>query len=114
MIIRKENLEELLIECPKEGRGILHRWDYIKEKIPCSGVLSFSYLELEPGSEIGYHQHVDTFEVYYITKGCGEINDGGGVSAVSEGYLIMTDKGKYHSLFNNGKERLSLIAFICS
>jgi mannose-6-phosphate isomerase-like protein (cupin superfamily) len=113
VLIKKTGLKSICVEKPKDGVGLLHRWDYIQEQIPCASLASFSYIELEPGASIGKHQHVDNFEVYYFTAGEGRAMDNDEEVAVSAGDLLLTQKGGHHALINTGKTKISFIAFIC-
>ena len=69
-------------------------------------------LRLKPGSEIGYHTHVDDYELYYILSGTGSLNDNGEIKPVSTGDLIYTADGAGHSLLNDGEEDLELLAIV--
>ena len=114
MLIKKRKIQKSIVENPKEGKGILSKWDYIKDQIPCSKIMTFSNLELEPGSHIGRHQHIDNFEVYCFIDGKGSVNDNGADCVVEPGDVLITGTGEYHSLTNTGEGVLRLIAFICS
>jgi mannose-6-phosphate isomerase-like protein (cupin superfamily) len=112
LLIKKTSLKSTSVEKPKDGVGLLHRWDYIKEQVPCARLASFSYIELEPGASIGKHQHVDNFEVYYFISGEGKAVDNDDEVAVRPGDLLLTERGGHHALINTGKTNISFIAFI--
>ncbi|MEI6092802.1 MAG: cupin domain-containing protein [bacterium] len=120
MLIRKKDISEFLVEKPKDGKGLLHKWDYISDKVLLNSntsglsLSSFSYLELEPGSEIGFHQHKDNMEVYYIINGSGEVSDNGVKQSVTSGDFLLTGRGESHSLYNNNNKVMTLVAFICA
>ena len=113
MLIKKKDIKRSIIGNPREGKGILNKWDYIKDQIPCSNITTFSYLELEPNSQIGVHRHIDDFEVYCFIEGEGKVDDNGTESVIEPGDLLITGAGECHSLTNTGEVNLSLIAFIC-
>jgi mannose-6-phosphate isomerase-like protein (cupin superfamily) len=108
------DLKENIVEKPKDGKGLLHRWDYIKDVIPCSNLTSFSSIELEPGAQIGDHQHLENFEVYCFIEGEGKALDNDKEVLVQQGDMLITEKGGNHSLTNTGRTKLKFIAFICS
>jgi oxalate decarboxylase/phosphoglucose isomerase-like protein (cupin superfamily) len=114
MLIKKVDLKENIVEKPKDGKGLLHRWDYIKEAIPCSELTAFSFIELEPGAQIGNHQHLDNFEVYYFIEGEGKALDNDKEVLVEQGDMLITQKRGNHSLTNIGKGKFKFVAFICS
>ena len=114
MLIRRGDIKGSVVEAPREGKGILNKWDYIKEHLPCSNIITFSYLELEPNSRIGRHHHIDNFEVYCFIDGEGSADDNGTEVVVGPGDVLITNSGEYHSLTNIGASNLKLIAFIAN
>ena len=69
-------------------------------------------LRMEPGSEIGFHTHTGDFELYYILKGTGVVNDNGEEKPVGTGTLIYTPDGDSHSLLNTGDDEMELLAIV--
>ena len=67
---------------------------------------------IPPGSGIGKHDHVDEDEIYIVKYGSGLLDDNGEEKTVSAGDTIITGRGAYHSLLNNGKEDLVITAVI--
>lgn len=112
-MIKKSN--ELLKEIKEQMRGgkgaveLIHfaTPDDLKGKARLCAKIS-----LEPGSSIGYHEHANEEEIYYIIKGKGNINDNGVVQEVNVGDSVITGNGASHSIENTGSEVLELIAVI--
>jgi quercetin dioxygenase-like cupin family protein len=67
---------------------------------------------LEPGSSIGYHQHVNNCELIYILSGEGTVNEDGVETKVSAGEVSYCGKGHWHSLTNTGKENLQIYCVV--
>ena len=114
MLLKKIDAQKVVVEKAKDGKGILHRWDYIKTQIPCTSLMTLSYLELEPGSSIGKHQHVDNFEAYYFIDGDGVAVDNDKEVVVTKGDLLITEDGEHHALTNTGQTNLRFLAFIAA
>ncbi len=70
----------------------------------------FALQVLPPGSCIGYHQHTEDVEAYYIIKGVGRVNDNGTAVTVSSGDMVFCAKGDSHSIENIGDGNLDFIA----
>ena len=65
----------------------------------------FARLTLEPGTSIGFHEHVGEAEVFVVISGTGEIDDNGVKSTVAAGDTIqvkLTCKSGYGNLRENG------------
>ncbi len=67
---------------------------------------------IPPGSGIGPHDHVDEDEIYIVRYGSGILDDNGEEKLVSAGDTIITGRGAYHSITNNGHEDLVITAVI--
>lgn len=67
---------------------------------------------LEPGCSVGYHEHHQESETYYILTGEGEYNDDGKKRMVKPGDITFTPDGHGHELINTGKENLEFMALI--
>lgn len=64
------------------------------------------------GCEIGYHEHHNESETYYIISGQGVYNDNGTNRPVSAGDITFTPDGFGHGLDNTGTENLVLMALV--
>jgi len=71
-------------------------------------------LTLEPGCSIGYHEHVDEDEIYYILKGQAVFTDSTAVSeqVLEPGDAAVTLSGESHAIRNDGTETLEILAII--
>lgn len=97
-----------------DGKGnvqILHILDM--DQFSGKGRL-FAKITLAPGSSIGFHQHNNDFETYFITKGEGIVNDNGTTTKVSVGDVVYTPNGESHSIENeaNNPTDLEFMALI--
>ncbi len=69
-------------------------------------------LTLEPGTSIGFHEHVNEEEVFVVVRGRGRVTDGDTVAEVEEGDTILTGDGAGHAVEALGDVPLELIAVI--
>lgn len=73
---------------------------------------TFAFAELEPGAEVGFHEHEGESECYYILSGEGIYDDNGELVPVKSGDVTFTPTGTGHGLKNTGSEKMTFIALI--
>ena len=115
MIFKSSELEKVVVEKPRGGAGEM-KCDFAFQMGKAPEGSSFqvaAYQTLEPGSGVGYHQHVDNEELYVILSGQGTFTDNGKVGKpVGPGDMTLTLKGEWHGIDNTGSEPLIFIAVI--
>lgn len=67
---------------------------------------------LEPGSTIGYHKHETNSEIIYILSGTGRCLIDDGEEILPAGSVHYCEKGRSHSLRNDGTENLVFFAVV--
>ena len=97
------------------GHGILHaEYAFTRDKaLKDQAVKEVSWLRLEPGDSVGYHQHVANEDVYVIVSGEGVFKDKDGRDKpVKAGDIMIVRKGESHGIANSGKEPLVFVDVI--
>ena len=69
--------------------------------------LSLSLTELNPGKETNGHSHKEADEVYVFINGEGRIEAEEKTILVKGGDVVAIPGGKFHKVFNEGKDILS-------
>ena len=102
-----------VVEKARGGTGEVVFHDIVtKEEMNGHGSL-YSMAVLRPHSSIGYHQHVDNTEQYFILKGSGIFVDTDGSRVpVGPGDVCYIEVGQSHGLENPGDEELTFMALI--
>lgn len=72
----------------------------------------YAKVTLEKGCSLGYHEHHNESETYYILSGHGLYNDNGREYEVKAGDCTFTGDGFGHGLVNLGTEDLVFMALI--
>ena len=72
----------------------------------------YAEVTLEPGCSLGYHEHHNESETYYIIKGEGEYNDDGTKRPVIAGDMTFTPDNHGHGIANTGDTDLVFMALI--
>lgn len=109
----KRGTETTHIDSPRLGKGRMKMNTIISDKDQVEGLSLFATLELDIDSEIGYHQHINEAEAYFIVSGTGEFTGNDGFKKqVSSGDLCLIEKGQSHGLKNIGNQPLSFIAIV--
>ena len=72
----------------------------------------YSIVTMNPGADVGYHQHNHEWEVFYVLTGTGEINDNGNIVQVSPGDVITTPVDGWHGFKNTGDKDFTFLALI--
>ena len=67
---------------------------------------------LEPGASIGYHQHEQEEEIYYIINGVATVNDNGQTRTVYPGEGVYAGGGDCHAIANDGHVPLEFLSII--
>jgi len=112
MIRRADTVEVNTREDMRGGKGtvrIEHFWqkDELKSKTRLC-----ARLVLEPGTSIGFHEHVDEEEIFIVLRGQGQVLDGDQQAVVNPGDTILTGDGSGHAVESVGSEPLVMIALI--
>ena len=74
---------------------------------------SLAEAALEPGQATERHYHERSEEIYFVTKGSGELEIDGERRTVRPGDSILIPPGAWHTLENDGTSEL-LILCMCS
>ncbi len=112
-MVRRENEYECDVrENMRGGKGqvrIEHLWkpDELKSKTRLCARLT-----LAPGASIGFHEHCDEEEIFYVVSGCGALQDADEAHEVGLGDTILTGGGAGHAIEAIGDEPLVLMAVI--
>lgn len=69
-------------------------------------------LDLEPGTSVSYHTHVDNEEVYFVMKGNGTYTEENETIPVKAGDIMLCRMGHSHGIENTGTETMILGAAI--
>lgn len=72
----------------------------------------FSRVTIPAGCALGYHEHHNETEAYYILSGNGAYNDNGNEIPAEAGDVFFCKDGDGHGLVNTGKYDLSFVALI--
>lgn len=104
-IIKKENVFG--------GKGEAY-FDYLLNDEQLNNMCKlFSRITLPPGSALGYHEHRDESETYYILSGTGKYTDTQkNVTKVVPGDVTFTPDGESHAIENDGTEDLVFMALV--
>jgi mannose-6-phosphate isomerase-like protein (cupin superfamily) len=78
-----------------------------------TSVQSLAEAALEPGQATQRHYHRQSEEIYFVTKGAGELEVDGEIRTVRPGDAILIPPGAWHTLENDGTSEL-LILCMCS
>lgn len=114
-MVRHEQLLE--VEGLAGGKGKARKYEIVsKDELLGHGRL-YSRTILEPGSSVGWHQHVNDTEPYYILNGEGDFIEGNSenekiITHVKKGDICIINVGQWHSLENNSDKPLEFIALI--
>lgn len=111
-MIRTRNEQTKTYEYNKDGKEAfalfnLKEFEGINDKIK-----QFSYVEIEVGEEVPYHEHHGNAENYYIISGKGLYSDNGKEIEVGAGTITFTPSGEGHALKNIGEDKLAFIALV--
>ena len=99
------------------GKGKAMRYVIVQpEELNGHGRL-YARIVLMPGSSVGWHQHVNDTEPYYILRGEGDFIEGDSendrkVTRVHAGEVCVIRVGQWHSLENNSDGELEFMALI--
>ena len=111
MVIHRNEMKVEEKERLRDGEGttrITHLLDGSAEK----NARLFAEVTLNPGCSIGYHQHENETEYYFIVSGTGTVNDDGKEVEVKQGDSVITGNGASHSMKNTGSAPLVFLAVI--
>jgi quercetin dioxygenase-like cupin family protein len=103
--VRKENLAG--------GTGVVNVRYLLEDGELYSKGKMFAKVSLDPGASIGWHEHFDEVEYYYILSGKGKFtNPDGTVSDVVPGDVCTMCPDQGHAIANTGDEPLDFMALI--
>ena len=90
-----------------------YNWEYFEH---CVGWLYFrkpaAEVHTELGCSLGYHEHHNESETYFILAGQGDYDDNGTVRPVKAGDVTYTPDNHGHALTNTGDIDLVFMALI--
>ncbi len=112
MIRNKKEMKKDVRENMRNGNGavtITHL--FTKDELKSNTRLC-AKLTLPPGASIGFHNHENEEEVFYIINGRGKVDDNGIIKEVNVGDAILTGGGAGHSIECISEEPLEIMAVI--
>ena len=113
MIVKAGNVTRITENGAEGGNGILQLDKLNLVEPAAKNVRLFSIATLEPGADVGYHQHVGEIEFYYILSGNAVYNDNGKEHYLTAGDLTYTPDGESHGIKNlSDVENLVFIALV--
>lgn len=112
MIKNYENFKSEVRKNMRDGNGEI----LITHILDCAADLKasarmFAKLTIEKGCSIGYHEHINEEEIFYILKGTAELDDNGEKKILRTGDAAVTSNAG-HAIANIGSETVEILAVI--
>jgi mannose-6-phosphate isomerase-like protein (cupin superfamily) len=112
MIKKNAEMQKEVREKMREGTGTVEILHVFRKEELRGKTRLFARLRVPPGSSIGYHEHHEEEEVFFIIAGRGTVNDNGVKTPVGPGDAVLTGGGTGHAIECTGSEPLELMAVI--
>ena len=112
MLNRNKEQKTDRIEHMRDGDGHVLRRTLIAPEDSCGKFKMCAKITLEPGCSLGYHEHHNESETYYILRGEGNYDDNGRIRPVKAGDMTFTPDGMGDGLTNTGDTDLVFMALI--
>ena len=74
----------------------------------------YAKILIAPGASLAHHRHENEMESFYVLKGTCRMEDNDKTVYLEEGDVMITPAGESHSISNDTKEPVELIAMIIS
>jgi quercetin dioxygenase-like cupin family protein len=111
MIIRNYLDAPLRTASSHSGQGEVRSVKLYSNEDFDTGLKFFYYMELPPGTSIGYHTHKDNEEVYVVLEGNGIMTVNGEARAVKPGDVLLNKPGWSHGLANDSESVVKLLVY---
>jgi mannose-6-phosphate isomerase-like protein (cupin superfamily) len=102
---------EYFFEKSHNGAGVLEKVRAFEKKDFKTKIDFIDYVIVQPDHTIGYHQHTENEEIYFILKGSGLMNIGCKTVDVCSGDVVVNGCGESHGLINNSEEPMEIFIF---
>lgn len=112
MIRRGSEMVKEIKEQMRGGKGTVEITHILKQDEINGKARLVAKISLNPGCSIGWHEHVNEEEIYYILKGKALIDENGEKHELNPGDASLTKGGESHSIENIGDEVLEFVAVI--
>jgi quercetin dioxygenase-like cupin family protein len=112
MIKRSNEMFKEIKEQMRDGKGSVEITHILKQDELNGKARLVAKISLNPGCSIGWHEHVNEEEIYYVLKGKALVDDNGEKQELNPGDASLTMGGKCHSIENIGDEVLEFVAVI--
>lgn len=111
MIVRNFLEAPLRIASSHQGTGEVKSVKLFSEEDYDSKLRFFYYMELPPGTSIGYHGHEQNEEVYVVLEGQGRMTVNGEERDVKPGDVILNKPNWSHGLENSSDSIVRLLVY---
>ena len=112
MVFKHEDYKVTTADGLMGGKGVTTMFHWLNSDYALGHGRLFGINSLAPGDSIGYHQHKNEIEAYYILKGKAKLVDNGAEFIVGVGEGMLCENMGSHSIENIGDEQLDFIACI--
>lgn len=112
MIKRNADMQKEVRDRMRDGTGTVEILHVFRKEELKGRTRLFARLRVPPGASIGYHEHQDEEEIFFIIAGRGTVNDNGTTATVGPGDAVLTGSGTGHAIECKGSEPLELMAVI--
>ena len=112
MIRRKEGIRIREVKNAMNGKGTVCFHDWLLPEEAAGHGRVFSKLVIPPGCSVGYHQHNNEFEAFYVLEGQATVTDGEETFVLNEGDMNLCRNGDFHGVENCTEKDLVLMALI--
>ena len=112
MIRNEKEMKKDVKKNMRDGNGVVTITHLFNNDELKSDTRLCAKLTLPPGASIGFHNHIDEEEVFYILTGRGKVDDNGKIREVSVGDAILTGGGAGHSIECISEVPLEIMAVI--
>jgi mannose-6-phosphate isomerase-like protein (cupin superfamily) len=112
MVRKASELKEEPKENLRGGNGVLGFSNYFTQDEMQNKARLCTKIIINPGCSIGWHEHVNEEEIFFIISGSGTLNDNGVISEIKAGDAALTRNKEFHSIENTGSEPIEMLAII--
>ena len=109
----RNTMNKVVIKNPHGGIGCIEKYDVLTGEDTFGHISLVAKVILYPQTIIGFHQHKDEEEAYYVLKGQGYfINSQKERIPVKAGDVCLMEKGRSHGMENLNDEEMEMIAIV--